>query len=266
MRPAEEVLWLNPGSISINSRSTCFRFIQMQRPTTVAIGGFASEVGKTTLMCDLLSALPGWEAIKTTRGHYRSCGKDPEACCVSHLLTHEPVVHSGREATYSAGKDTGRYWDAGAANVHWLIATDEQIEKGIRLAMQRVTAAAVLVEGNSFTEFVPVDFLLMVARAEGGTIKGSARRALPRVSALYLSVPDEGLSGANAATRVAKMQDSDERQRFAAWRSGGQLKEWPADLPVYTQTELPGLVSELRRIQQAIAACTDSVRQTSVRR
>jgi hypothetical protein len=56
------------------------------RPTIIAVGGFTSEVGKTTLVCDLLRAFPGWEAIKTTRGHYPSCGKDPNACCVSHLL------------------------------------------------------------------------------------------------------------------------------------------------------------------------------------
>src|SRR5438105_13472382 len=103
--------------------------------TTVAIGGFSSEVGKTTLLCELLRALPGWEAIKQTRGHYRSCGKDPHACCVSHLLADVPSVRSGRAETYAPGKDTGRYWDAGAANVHWLIATDAQVEVGIKAAL-----------------------------------------------------------------------------------------------------------------------------------
>src|SRR6266436_5064160 len=122
---------LSSALIGFNPR--LILFMTRQRPIVVGIGGFTSEVGKTTLMCDLLRLLPGWEAIKTTRGHYRSCGKDPETCCVSHLLTDEPVVCSGRAETYSAGKDTGRYWDAGAANVHWLIATDQQMEKGINL-------------------------------------------------------------------------------------------------------------------------------------
>lgn len=40
--------------------------------TKVAIAGVSSEVGKTTLLCELLRELPGWEAIKMTRGHYRS--------------------------------------------------------------------------------------------------------------------------------------------------------------------------------------------------
>ena len=34
--------------------------------------------------------------------------------------SEEPLVRSGRKETYEFGKDTGRYWDAGASNVHWL--------------------------------------------------------------------------------------------------------------------------------------------------
>jgi len=157
------------------------------RPQIVGIGGLTSEVGKTTLMCKLLNAFPGWEAIKTTRGHYRSCGKDPHACCVSDLLSEEPVVHSGREATYVAGKDTGRYWDAGAGNVHWVIATDEQVEAGVRQALSRVRADGVFVEGNSFTQFVKPDFFVMVANSKTLKIKHTARRALAQVEAVYVS-------------------------------------------------------------------------------
>ena len=229
----------------------------MQRPTTISIGGFTSEVGKTTVVCDLLAALPGWEAIKTTRGHYRSCGKDHQTCCVSHLLTDEPVIRSGREATYNVGKDTGRYWDAGAANVHWLIVTEEQVEEGIKRAMERVTAPGVFIEGNSFTEFVPVDFILMVARAEGEKIKASARRALRRASGLYLSEPNDSFSRANLSVSEASTQDgpgSAARERFAMWRGRTRLDELRSDLPIYTRENLPQLVSELRRIHQALAA------------
>jgi len=145
--------------------------------TTVAIGGFSSEVGKTTLLCHLLKAFPGWEAIKLTRGHYRSCGKDPHACCVSHLLSDEPIVRSGREQTYAPGKDTGRSWEAGAANVHGVIITDGQVSQGINEALDRVQAPGVLIEGNSFLRFVEVDFAVMVAWVDEVKIKASARRA-----------------------------------------------------------------------------------------
>ena len=76
----------------------------MSHPVIIGVGGFTSDVGKTTLMCELLKGFPGWEAIKTTRGHYRSCGKDPHACCVSHLLSEEPIVRSGRARNIRNGK------------------------------------------------------------------------------------------------------------------------------------------------------------------
>ena len=162
----------------------------MAQPVVIGVGGFTSDVGKTTLMCELLRAFPGWEAIKTTRGHYRSCGKDPHACCVSHLLGDEPLVRSGREETYEAGKDTGRYWDAGASNVHWLIATDSQIEKGIREVLARVKSPGVFVEGNSFSQFVDTDYFVMVRRPGDDKIKSSARRALNNTNTIYVSESD----------------------------------------------------------------------------
>ena len=138
-------------------------------------------------MCELLKRFPEWEAIKTTRGHYRSCGKDPHACCVSHLLSDEPLVRSGRAETYEKGKDTGRYWDAGASNVHWLICTDNQVEKGIKEALARVKSPGVFIEGNSFTEFVQTDHFVMVRRANDDKMKTSARRTIGKVTAMYVS-------------------------------------------------------------------------------
>lgn len=155
----------------------------MKDPIIIGIGGVASNVGKTTLMCELLRAFPGSEAIKTTRGHYRSCGKDPHACCVSHLLGEEPLVRSGREETYELGKDTGRYWDAGAENVHWVIATDEQLGKGIEQAMERVKSPCVFVEGNSFSEFVQTDCMFMM-RSDDHRIKKSAKKVIEKATTI----------------------------------------------------------------------------------
>lgn len=143
-------------------------------------------------MCELLQAFPGWEAIKTTKGHYRSCGKLPEACCVSHLIGDEPLIRSGRAETYEKDKDTGRYWDAGAVNVHWLIATDDQLGGGIREALARVRSPGVFVEGNSFTDFVDPDFFIMLKRSDKEVIKKSAKRALKKASALFVVGGDDG--------------------------------------------------------------------------
>jgi molybdopterin-guanine dinucleotide biosynthesis protein len=156
-------------------------------PTVVAVGGFSSNVGKTSLVCEMLRRLPGWEAIKLTRGHYRSCGKDPHTCCVSHLLSDQPLVLSGREKTYTAGKDTARFWDAGAANVHWVIATDTQVRDGILEALTRVRSGGVIIEGTSPIFLLPMDYAVMVVRPDGQRMKPSARKAMERVNALFTS-------------------------------------------------------------------------------
>ncbi|HUQ32795.1 MAG TPA: hypothetical protein VM095_11815 [Pyrinomonadaceae bacterium] len=210
-------------------------------PTTIAISGFSSNAGKTSLLCELLRRFPGWEAIKITRGHYRSCGKDPHACCVSHLLGQEPVLRSGRAETYAPGKDTGRYWEAGASNVHWLIVTNEQVEQGIKRALSRVEAAGVFIEGTSFLERLDVDYSLMTARADGGKIKPSARRALGKTSALYLFEPNQ-----NEVARA--------RARFESWRATFPDKELFNGVPVYTSEDLPQLASRIQAIHAAVAA------------
>ena len=206
--------------------------VSPKRPTIVAVGGLTSEVGKTTLLCDLLRAFPGWEAIKTTRGHYRSCGKDSHTCCVSDLLENEPVIRSGRELTYSPGKDTGRYWDAGAVNVHWVIATDTQVAAGIRDAVSRVKASGVFIEGNSFTEYIDTDFFVMVVRPGDLRIKTTARRALSRVAAFYFS--SETGSG-----------DNEDWSVVLAKTYVGSINR---NQPVFTPRTLPELIGRLREL------------------
>ena len=155
----------------------------------VAVAGTASNVGKTTLACDLLARLPGWEAIKVTKGHYRSCGKDPQSCCVSHLLGDTPLVLSGREKTYVSGKDTGRYWEAGASNVHWVVAAKRQIAEGVAEALTRVSPGArgVVVEGTGFLGSLPVDCAIMVVGPEPHELKASAAGVFPLMRYVFLS-------------------------------------------------------------------------------
>lgn len=202
----------------------------------IVIAGTSSNSGKTTLLCDLLrqlSASQPWEAIKLTRGHYRSCGKDPHTCCVSHLLGEAPTVRSGREATYVTDKDTARYWDAGATNVHWVIATDAQVETGINEALSRVTASNVLIEGTSLLQFVKADFTVLAVGSDLSKTKASVRRALieRQINALYL--PAENNKAATSDELVAALLNI----------SPAIDRVWLTGLPIFWPNELPRLAA-----------------------
>lgn len=159
----------------------------------VTVSGTASEVGKTGLVCELLARLPGWGAVKVTRGHYRSCGRDPETCCVSHLLGDRPRVFADRAATAVDGKDTGRYWRAGAADVRWVVAARGQEHDGLGVALAQLEALpGVLVEGNRILERLTPRLAVLVAHPEQREIKSSARRILERIDVLF--VPDDRIA------------------------------------------------------------------------
>jgi molybdopterin-guanine dinucleotide biosynthesis protein len=161
----------------------------------VTVSGTSSEVGKTGLMCALLGRLSGWAAVKVTRGHYRSCGRDPETCCVSHLLGDRPRVFAERAVTGAEGKDTGRYWEAGAADVRWVVAARGQEHRGLSEALADLAGFdGVLVEGNRILERLPRPRLaLLVAHPAQREVKASARRILDRIDAVF--VPDADLWG-----------------------------------------------------------------------
>ncbi len=203
------------------------------QPIIVAVSGLSSNTGKTTLACELLRRLPEWEAIKLTRGHYRSCGKDPSGCCVSHLLSDEPLVRSGRQANYEQGKDTGRFWDAGAANVHWVIVSEDQVEEGINRALSQVQTAGVIVEGNSFLEYIKTDFAIMCARAGENKLKTSARRTLAKADALYLSTIKE----LTRDTAIA---------RFETWRASLSIDLELNGLSIFMHDDIPRLTEQIR--------------------
>jgi len=103
----------------------------MQRPTTIAISGFTSEVGKTTLMCDLLAALPVGRRSRRPVDTIVPAGRSTHVLC-QHLLTDEPVIRSGREATYSVGKDHLAVIGMRVQPTFiGFIVTEEQVEEGI---------------------------------------------------------------------------------------------------------------------------------------
>lgn len=182
-------------------------------------------------MCDLLARFPGWEAIKISRGHYRSCGKNPEACCISPLLGEEPRILSGRFTTSSPKKDTGRYWEAGAGNVHWVICTNDQVERGVETALDQVKADGVFIEGTSFLKYFPVDYSVMVISSLTGEIKSSAARVMEKIDAVFVA---ESLEGRVSLSEV----------RHRLCKRGSDVGE----IPIFYEADLAQLSDKITQI------------------
>jgi molybdopterin-guanine dinucleotide biosynthesis protein len=220
--------------------------LSLTQPLIVGIGGFKSNSGKTTILCELLRLVDGWEAIKTTRGHYRSCGKDPQSCCVSHLLSTEPIVHSDRDNTFVEGKDTHRYWQAGARNVHWVIGTDEQIGAGVTEALTRVKAPGVFIEGNSFTSSVKPDAMVMAVPIERTTIKKSALDLLSGscFGSCLIVLTNESLTPISDYERDSKIE----------WLNARLGASVASAATVFCWQDLPRLAARISQLVPAFAA------------
>jgi hypothetical protein len=175
---------------------------------------------------------------------------------VSDLIRDEPLVRTGRDENYETAKDTGRFWDAGASNVHWVIAGEDQVEEGIKQALSRVQTAGVIVEGNSFLDFVAADFAITCARAGENRLKTSARRTLAKADAIYLSTIDD-CDGATA------------RMRFDAWRRSLSIDLDLNGIPVFVREDLARLIECIQgldardRLEAGLVRLMSKERRTS---
>jgi hypothetical protein len=97
----------------------------------------------------------------------------------------------------------------------------------------------VIVEGNSFLDFVAADFAITCARAGENRLKTSARRTVARADAIYLSTIDD-CDGARA------------REQFDEWRAGLTIDLALDNRPVLTKDDMPALVSGIQVISERL--------------
>jgi hypothetical protein len=87
----------------------------------------------------------------------------------------------------------------------------------------------VIIEGNSFLDYINADLAIMCARAEGGKVKPSARRAVLKSDVLYLSSLEEDVLGGPA--------------QFEKWRASLTIDLNLDGLSIFTRADLPQLTS-----------------------
>jgi hypothetical protein len=112
------------------------------------------------------------------------------------------------------------------------------VEQGVNEALSRVESRGVIIEGNSFLEYIDPDFAIMCARAEGGTIKSSARATISKCNALFLSSLNNG--------------HEDPRRQFAEWHARSSVAMSLEHLPLFTIAEFSNLVQEIQRLSDSL--------------
>jgi hypothetical protein len=183
----------------------------------IVVGGHTRSIGKTQLVCDIISALPQacWLAGKITQYGHGVCAQNGEDCdCAptEHVASLD-WEDAGNPLTHG-GADSARFLQAGAERAFWLRTKQGYLAEGMPLLRQALGQAAlrgkeaedsglkpplhgdsectdrssdplnVIIESNSLLQFVKPSLYVTVLDATREDFKDSARQMLDRADVL----------------------------------------------------------------------------------
>ena len=164
----------------------------------IVIGGHTRSIGKTQLVCDIISAIPeaNWIAGKITQYGHGFCVKKGKFC---DCAPTEHVCALTWENGSHPHTDSGRFLTAGARRSFWLRTKQGYLSEGfplLRAALQeckdewqaeaQTQSANLILESNTFLDFVQPSLYLMVLDSTKPDFKQSARLLINRASAFVL--------------------------------------------------------------------------------
>ena len=160
----------------------------------IVIGGHTRSIGKTQLVCDVISAFrpANWIAGKITQYGHGVCAQNGENC---DCAPDEHVCAINWEVQADTGTDSARFLAAGARRSFWLRTKQGFLAEGLpllRAALQETLADAngdlppLIVESNSLLQFLKPSLYFSVVDPAKEDFKDSARVALDRADALVL--------------------------------------------------------------------------------
>jgi len=166
----------------------------------VVVGGHTRSIGKTQLVCDVLSAFPGanWIAGKITQYGHGVCAQNGENC---DCAPDEHVCAINWETQADTGTDSSRFLAAGARRSFWLRTKQGFLAEGLPLIRTALLETRLdpngdlpplIMESNSLLQFLKPSLYFAVVDPAKEDFKDSARAALDRADALVL----RGTSGA----------------------------------------------------------------------
>jgi len=159
--------------------------------TTVVIGGHSRNIGKTSVMAELVRSVrpPAWAAVKITQyGHgARSLNGEPCSCDPGEhgfLLTEERD-RKGRG-------DTQRFLQAGARRSLWLRVRRGQLVRAFPALLRALHREEwVMIESNSILGLLDPAIYLFVLDRSQRDFKASAQKYLERADALVTTGPSQ---------------------------------------------------------------------------
>ncbi len=160
----------------------------------IVVGGHTRSIGKTQLVCDVISAFPhaNWIAGKITQYGHGVCAENGSAC---DCAPDEHICAIEWESLRQSETDSARFLAAGAKRSFWLRTKQGFLAEGLPLmreALEHAVEAAgqdsppLILESNSLLQFMKPSLYFAVIDPAHEDFKDSARVALDRADALVL--------------------------------------------------------------------------------
>jgi hypothetical protein len=151
----------------------------------IVIGGQSRKIGKTAVVCSLISAMPErrWTAIKITQCKHDAIGAEPCDCEFAgrNLANDE-------ERDVNTGKDSSRYLAAGAVRSLWVRVRAERFGEAMpRIRAEIDSSANTILESSSVLGYLKPDLYAVVLDLASRDFKPSARQHLGQADAILLS-------------------------------------------------------------------------------
>jgi hypothetical protein len=160
----------------------------------IVVGGHTRSIGKTQLVCDVISAFPeaNWIAGKITQYGHGVCAENGKNC---DCAPDEHICAIEWEALPQSGTDSARFLVAGAKRSFWLRTKQGFLAEGLPLMREALRRALpetgedwppLILESNSLLQFLKPSLYFAVIDPSREDFKDSARVALDRADALVL--------------------------------------------------------------------------------
>jgi hypothetical protein len=150
----------------------------------IVVGGHSRNVGKTSVVANLIEALPqyNWTAMKITQHGHGICSAVGEPCDCAVEYDHPYAI---TEESAPGATDSARFLAAGARRAFWLRTAVGQLGNAAGVIREIVDSSEnLIVESNSIMQFWKPDLYIVVLDFQTPDFKDSALRYLDRADCL----------------------------------------------------------------------------------